>query len=175
MNLKHKTDIGAMAQCLLLDKEKELLGSLEVGEAIVKLQGRIPRPFLIKVPEFIIRKGMVTDAVIKERMRIAACLIEIPQQPQELPVSPPSTSSKAKMATIMAALLADIRDYPESGIAARYKRLDLSVRQGQKFRLKALELALIDERAEATRTGRKTLTQLTEKGKRVLGAEANSL
>lgn len=45
MNLKHKTDINAMAQCLLLDKEKDLLGTLKVGQAIVKLQGRIARPF----------------------------------------------------------------------------------------------------------------------------------
>ena len=42
MNLKHRTDINAMAQCLLLDQDKDMLGSLEIGEAIVKLQGRIP-------------------------------------------------------------------------------------------------------------------------------------
>ena len=33
--------------------------------------------------------------------------------------------------------------------------------------------SLVDEQAEATRTGRQTLTQLTQKGKRVLGAEAD--
>ena len=68
------------------------------------------------------------------------------------------------------AFLRDIQDYPDSGIAARYKRLGLSVRQGQKLKTKALELLLIDERAEPTKTGRQTLTQLTQKGEAVLKA-----
>jgi hypothetical protein len=38
MNLKHRKDIGAMSQCMLLEsKESDLLGELEVGQAIVKL------------------------------------------------------------------------------------------------------------------------------------------
>ena len=69
--------------------------------------------------------------------------------------------------------LRDIQDYPDSGIAARYKRLGLSVRQGQKLKTKALELSLAHERPETTRTGRQTLTQLTQKGKAVLGVEAD--
>jgi len=77
MNLKHKTDINAMAQCLLLDKEKDLLGTLKIGQAIVKLQGRIIRPFQIKVPEFVVEKGKVTDVWIQERMQhIAPAIIE---------------------------------------------------------------------------------------------------
>ncbi|GAG68722.1 unnamed protein product, partial [marine sediment metagenome] len=64
MNLKHKTDINAMGQCMLLDKEREILGSLDIGQAVVKLQGRIARPFQIDVPEFVIRKGKISDAYI---------------------------------------------------------------------------------------------------------------
>jgi len=67
-------------------------------------------------------------------------------------------------------LLKHVKGYPDSGIAARYKRLGLSVRQGQKLKTKALELLLIDERAEPTKTGRQTLTQLTQKGEAVLKA-----
>ena len=53
LNLKHSKDVNAMAQCMLLEgEEKDILGSLEVGQAVVKLQGRIQRPFLIQIPEF---------------------------------------------------------------------------------------------------------------------------
>jgi len=69
MNLKHRKDINAMSQCMLLDgKESDLLGELEVGQAIVKLQGRIPKAFMIELPEFEITKGAVTDKAVALRM-----------------------------------------------------------------------------------------------------------
>ena len=172
MNTKTRTDINAVAQCLLLDKEKELLGSLEVGEAVVKLQGRIPRAFQVKIPEFLIVKGKVSDSFVKEYMKeIAPAEPEgdflLPAKANENTIS----SNKAHLAkNLELAFLRDIQDYPDSGIAARYKRLGLSVRQGQKLKTKALELSLAHERSETTRTGRQTLTQLTEKGKAVLKA-----
>ena len=174
MNLKHKTDINAVAQCLLLDKEKELLGSLEVGEAVAKLQGRIPRAFQVKIPEFIIHKGTVTDDQIRKYMKNT--LLSVPQDSsfrfsdESLPVTVEESTSASDDPMIQ--LLRDIQDYPDSGIAARYRRLGLSVRQGQKLKAKALELSFACERAETTRTGRQTLTQLTQKGKAVLGVEA---
>jgi len=63
-NLNHKSDVGAMAQAMMLkDEEKDILGSLQIGQAMVRLQGRtLVKPFLVEVPEFHIRKGTVTDA-----------------------------------------------------------------------------------------------------------------
>jgi hypothetical protein len=180
MNLKHKTDINAMAQCLLLDKEKDLLGSLEVGEAVVKLQGRIPRAFQVKIPEFLIEKGKVSDSFVKEYMKEIApgepegeFLLPAKADENTISTSISISSNKAHLAKNLGlAFLRDIQDYPDSGIVARYKRLGVSVRQGQKLKTKALELSLAHEQTEATRTGRQILTQLTEKGKAVLGAEA---
>jgi len=60
--------------------------------------------------------------------------------------------------------LEDIRDYPESGVARRYRRLGLSVRQGQKLKRKLLDDHLIEEREERTTTGRLRLIRLTEQG-----------
>jgi hypothetical protein len=163
MNLKHKTDINAMAQCLLLDKEKELLGSLEVGEAVVKLQGRIPRAFQVRIPEFIIRKGAVTDDIIREYMHNAAPAIEQYPSLPEAEEYPSNTEPKA-YDNLMIQFLADIQKYPDSGIAVRYKRLGHSVRQGQKLKMQALKQALIIEHLETTHTGRKSSVQLSEKG-----------
>jgi hypothetical protein len=58
-------DRKALAGCMLLDKEAEIwLGKLQIGEAIVKT-GNAENPFTIKIPEFKIRKGTVTDQDLK--------------------------------------------------------------------------------------------------------------
>ena len=66
------------------------------------------------------------------------------------------------------AFLKDIQQYPDSGIASRYKRLDISVRQGQKLKAKILQQTLIEEHIKTTNTGRLKLIRLTEKGKAAL-------
>jgi len=175
MNQKHRSDINALAQCLLLDKDKDLLGTLKVGQAIVKLQGRIARPFQIKVPEFAVEKGKVTDAWIQEHMQhIAPALL--PDSPvsgysvngsriSEPQVAPDSSQN------LETAFLKDIRQYPESGVAARYARLALSVRQGQKLLEKLLEQGLIEQSRQTIKTGRLRAIRLTKKGEALL-AEA---
>jgi hypothetical protein len=168
MNLKHRTDINAMIQCMLLDKEKELLGSLEVGEAIVKLQGRIARPFKIHVPEFAITKGAVTDQILQEHMR---ALISEPMSTDEsAAVEIPSAAAliAARPRDLLIQFLQDIRDYPDSGIAARYKRLSLSVRQGQKIKSHALKKTLIVEHVGTTAVGRLTVLTLSANAKNLL-------
>jgi hypothetical protein len=66
MNLKHRGDIAMIQDSLLLDAEQaSYLGRLEVGWAIVRLQGRWFWPFLVKVPHVDIDKGAVTDARLK--------------------------------------------------------------------------------------------------------------
>ena len=66
-NLKHRGDLAMMQDCLLLDSEQTgYLGRLEVGWAVVKLQGRWFWPFLVRVPLVGIEKGVVTDARLRE-------------------------------------------------------------------------------------------------------------
>jgi hypothetical protein len=165
MNLKHKTDINAMAQCLLLDKEKDLLGTLEVGQAIVKLQGRIARPFQILVPEFAIEKGRVTDAWIQERMQhIAPAVLE-----NNFPLEDSLAYSQLAIPNAKEiGFLSDVQQYPDSGVAARYKRLGLSVRQGQKLKAQLVKDGLIEDHTDITKTGRLTTIRLTEHGKQLL-------
>ena len=178
MNLKHKTDINAMGQCLLLDKERDILGTLDVGQAVAKLQGRIARPFQIVIPEFIIEKGKITDAHIKEHMHIAPAVSEedfrLPSQATNVHIQPESKhESKHRSENADNAVLAFLKDtqrYPDSGIASRYKRLDISVRQGQKLKAKMLQQTLIEEHIKTTKTGRLKLIRLTEKGKAGLSA-----
>jgi hypothetical protein len=165
MNLKHKSDINAMAQCMLLDSERDLLGTLEVGQAVVKLQGRIARPFQIEVPEFVVEKGKITDNYIKEHMQYIAPMI---------PEEDFTAGNKIENAKTVESpdneisFLKDVQEYPESGVAARYKRIGVSVRQGQKLKAKLLEQGLIKEEQEITKIGRLTIISLTQKANALL-------
>ena len=156
-----------MAQCLLLDKEKDILGSLEVGQAVVKLQGRIAMPFQVSIPEFVIEKGRITDTYVKKHMQDIAPAIA--EQDFRLPADTDGDSTISKKTDLAKnlelAFLRDIKEYPDSGIAARYKRLGISVRQGQKLKVQALQQSLIEETIETTKTGRLTVIKLTGKGK----------
>ncbi len=182
MNLKHKTDINAMAQCLLLDKEKDILGRLEVGQAVVKLQGRIARAFEAKMPEFPIQKGTVTDEIIKQKMAKLARPFE--QEDFRLPGHPgfkgrsepakPQQANIPELEPAAVAFLQDIKDNPQSGIAARYKRLSISVRQGQKIKEKLLEKALIQQAKQKTETGRINMLKITQKAVDILQSRENA-
>ena len=51
MNTKHGNDVAALGRAMLLSEdEREYLGKLEVGDAIVKLQGRWTQSFLARFP-----------------------------------------------------------------------------------------------------------------------------
>jgi hypothetical protein len=173
MNMSNRADINAMAQTLLLDSSKDVLGTLEVGEAVVKLQGRIARPFQISIPEFKIQKGRLTDSDIREHMQKLVPdtmdetartnenseVAETPDQPSG-PLPGPNEPEIG--------FIRDVEQYPDSGVAARYKRLGLSVRQGQKVKTRLLEEGFIQEQQETTRNGRIMVVHLTEKAKRFL-------
>ena len=74
-NLKHRGDISMMQDCLHLDGEQAgYLGRLEVGWAMVKLQGRWFLPFLVKLPLVTVQKGSVTDEGIRRRCQCIGAL-----------------------------------------------------------------------------------------------------
>jgi hypothetical protein len=166
-NLKHKSDVSAMAQAMLLkDDEKDTLGSLPVGQAIVKLQGRTSRPFLIQVPEFDIHKGTVTDQSLKERRGTPEAAVT--SSPEPFQNIPPIQESHSSIPDPAISFLKDVRDYPESGIAQRYKRLALSVRQGQKLKGELAGQGLISETTEITPHGKLRRICLSDKGRMTL-------
>ena len=162
-NLKHRTDVNSMAQAMLLkDQEKDILGNLQIGQAVVRLQGRSVKPFLINVPEFNIKKGTFTDAkVIRHMTKLG--LLSVRKHPKIDPVISPDISSAAD--SLKLGFLADVANFPDSGVAERYKRLGLSVRQGQKLKDKLAGELLIQEQTQITHKGRVRVIRLTEKGR----------
>jgi hypothetical protein len=70
LNLKDAKDVNSAASALLLEStDKKILGRLDTGQAVVKLQGRWHRPFTINIPLVKIRKGSVSDVILREKMR----------------------------------------------------------------------------------------------------------
>ncbi len=170
-NLKHRTDVSAMSQAMLLkDDEKDVLGNLQIGQAVVRLQGRGTKPFLISVPEFKIEKGSFTDARVVSHMTKLG-LMSVRNQPKTAPLvfgdSSAPTISSGK------AFLADVAEFPDCGVAERYKRLGLSVRQGQKIKDDFIEKGLIQEQVQTTNKGRLKVIRLTEQGDLSLSESAN--
>ncbi len=172
LNLKHSKDVSAMAQCMLLDgPEKDILGNLEVGQAVVKLQGRTQGPFLMKIPQFEITKGSISDKMIVRKIAPHGPRL-LTETSRPLPVPSqrkPSVESsfptyRAHSDDLAQAFLRDVADYPDTGISARYKRLGVSVRQGQKVKLRAIEAGLVREQKVSTKTGRLMRICLTDKG-----------
>ena len=173
MSMSNRADINAMTQTLLLDSGKDVLGTLEVGEAVVKLQGRIARPFQISIPEFKIQKGRLTDSDIRTHMEqlvpeiIQETAPESGDRPEMANPSAPA-SPLLGLDDVGSKFLKDVEQYPDSGVAARYKRLGLSGRQGQKIKTKLLQEGFVQEQLETTRTGRRMMVRLTEAGEQLL-------
>ncbi|MDI6451841.1 hypothetical protein, partial [Anaerobaca lacustris] len=172
MSMSNRADINAMSQTLLLESGKDILGTLEVGQAVVKLQGRIQRPFLISIPQFNIRKGQVTDAQIRQYMKQKMVQLDVEDKAtkDEAPegAGPHQDDAESSSSRLEVAFLQDVVDCPDSGVAARYQRLGLSARQGHKLKVRMLERGLIDEHLETTHAGRRMTVRLTEKGEKIL-------
>lgn len=172
-NLKHRADVTAMTSAMLMDDdEKAVLGNLQIGEAVVRLQGRSAKPFMIHIPEFEIQKGAFTDTHVKQHMTKLG-LLSVRRQESTRPrahlsradVDAEHETPIAAIADPQQVLLSDIASYPESGIAERYKRLGLSVRQGQKTKESLLARGLIQEEIQTTSRGKLRVIRLTEEGR----------
>jgi hypothetical protein len=170
LNLKHSKDVNVMGQCMLLsEEERDLLGSLEVGQAAVKLQGRIPQAFVIQIPDFEVKKGLVTDEDLRRKME-PVLSSQLPQAGQKLREAQPLDQPpvEALLPSLELQFLKDVDTYPDIGIAARYKRLAISVRQGQRIKAYLAADSFIQEEETRTQTGKLLRIRLTEKGRQYL-------
>jgi predicted transcriptional regulator len=158
---------------LLEGEEKDILGFLKVGEEVVKVQGRIAKPFLVSIPEFQIKKGKVSDQDVREHMSkvlekfIRSTGVKRPAFSEKHAKSV-ANMPETVIPSLEARFIADVKANPESGIAERYRRLGISVRQGQKIKAELVQKGFIQEEEEHTKTGRIRKIRLTEKGKTAL-------
>jgi hypothetical protein len=152
MNLKHKKDVEMVNKFLLLDgKQEDYPIRLSLGQAIVKLQDRIQNSFLIRVPEFPITKGVITDEFLRRKI--------------ELPKLTYTLSDKERH------FLADIQAFPEASVVQRYQRLSLGAREGTLIKEGLISKGLIEQQDLITPTSRIKQLRLTELGMKEIKAD----
>lgn len=169
MGVKEKADVVALAGAMLLDREQsEILGRLPLGTAIVRMHRKgLIEPFMLRTPLMPISKGNMSDEMIHSVMQPFIRQTEQPDDPGQAP-SPKLTESEM-------AFLQDVAMMPDSGVVARYTRLGLSGRQGDKAKRSLIDQGLIEETEKLMPRGRTKVIRLTDTGKRLLEAVNSDL
>jgi len=167
MNVKHRSDVNALAGAMLLDDEqKELLGLLPIGAAVVKLQGRWQEPFLVRIPHRQVPKGSVDDVALAQLMAERNIL-----QPYRDDTQPASGGAPARPIVLSEqekAFLINVLEDPLAGTVERYRNLNLSRRKGNAVRESCTEKGLLSLADIRTRSGKIVLVELTGPGKQAL-------
>ena len=173
LNQKNPSDINKAAGISLVDDEdKRYFSMLPVGQAIVKLQDKWRKPFLVEFPLMNFQKGLVTDVFLARYLRYSSTgsgrkrpvsreFIQVPQ----VPMFDNPLNDSAFM------FLEDILIYPDDGVKIRYKRLGLSAGTGNRLKEQLLDQGwLQDQVVELGRT-RKVLLRVTKVAKEALGLD----
>jgi len=174
--LKHKADMFTISESLLLEKEQvDFLGQLETGTAIVKLQGRYFKPFLVRFPLFPIRKGAVSDSDLLGRIGGNPGgneVVRLDKEIKRLVRTVESLVNKEEKQVVLTEderrFLADIARNPISGVVARYSRMGINRYQGNLIQGRLLEKKLISWKPVSTRKGRLKVLVLTDEGKNAI-------
>ncbi len=188
LNVKTGQDVYALAQAMLLDREqKEILGRLPVGQAVVKLQDRYVEPFHVQIP------FLDTGGKRMSHYRIPLEPVEIPSigkdSNESIPSPPVAERISSKIITAPSrnpeletaksgtaetptkpefALFLDILDHLTDSVTVRYKRLGYSARKGNHLKDKLIKAGLIRPVTFAGLNAWLRLFEITDKGKEVL-------
>jgi hypothetical protein len=152
-SLRTERDHKVMAAALALD-EPGTLNALRTGQAIVKLQDRFLKPFLVQFP-----KARIS---LKEHGGYFAFSGPVPPEKSRIRVI--STPVKREEKDLKK-LLVDIAGHPLVRISKRYQRLGLNPRKGNALKDSLLKRQLVVPISIRTPKGRVKLFELTELGR----------
>lgn len=173
LNQKDPADINkAAAVCLMDTDEKKYFSLLPVGQGIVKIQDRWPRPIHVQFPLMNINKGSVTDALLARYSAInntsktgsdrktfkSAYFGQVPR----IPMLDIALSNEAFR------LLFDTLAFPNEGVKARYKRLNLSTGSGNRLKDILVDQGWIESQTIELGQTRKTCLRLTKRARNAL-------
>lgn len=165
LSLSLNQDVNALANSMLLERdEKRYLAMLTVGQSILKTN-RFINPVLLKIPDFPVSKGVVTDDDVKAHMKeyldkLSPENLQIANQGNVCDISEDETLSP--LGKIM---LENIAGIPAIGLVKRFKLLGLKVSSGYKIINELIAKKFI---IPVTVDGNR-LYEVTQKGKKKLG------
>lgn len=197
-NVKSGNDIAEISRIMgFSGEERNQLSRLRVGESVVKLQGRHTMPFLLKTPYIDVKKGAVTDEIVRERMgtfydeiksfmkdkgrsrktgdflktnKIKKIGVKFAEQAL-LKHDFSWEFSESMLSPNEKSLLLNIIDEPLKGISSRYKSLGLNAYQGNKARRSLMEKGMVRSTVVPREKGKGYIKILepTAKAMRLLG------
>ena len=173
MNLKHSADVSAIAAAMLMeDDDRDILGRLPIGSAVVKLQGRWPRPFQVRIPLRSIQKGCVDDCWLMQRMTALGAIVPNHEAESE---QEPADTPNTDVTPHELRFLQDVARHPLSGVVQRYKRLGANRRKGNAWKQSCLTKGLISVAEVSTPSGKVVLLDLTDAGRDALRANGHEV
>jgi len=181
MNLKTSADVNAVGNAMLLtEDQKDHLGRLPCGAAIVKLQDRYVEPFMVRFPKAEIA-GDVTDEWLRLNMEpsIAAlsgvsslpvsASVEFPVIPETDEIVPPEKAepveSPESFGELEQAFLVSVLEHPFIGTSTRYRELQLSTRHGHELKDRLIDSGWLVPVDIHVHQNRMVLFELTDKSK----------
>jgi len=170
--LKQQSDINAAGSySLLSEKDKEVFGLTPVGTAVVRVQSRSKRPFLVKIPRVLVKKGIVSDEQVKMHMQ----KLKGNHSPSNSKKSKPIPLSVNKimnrennLSTNEYSLLESIFEHPLWITSKRYKGLGMGVKKGTLLIQRLINENFIEAVTFSTSYARIVLYSLTDKAKVLL-------
>jgi uncharacterized protein DUF87 len=163
MNQKDPNDINKAAGLSgLEDGDKRYFNLLSVGQAIIKLQDRWRRPFLVQFPPVDVKKGIVNDELLEKLQNDKISWRDFRERSggQETGAKR-SRSSVNSVENDAVNLLHDIALHPSDGVDVRYKRLGVSTDRGNRWKKQLVDNSLVRQnRMKVGRTYR-VLLRLT--------------
>ncbi len=171
LNLKDPSDISRAAGLSLVDDtEKHSFSMLPVGQAIVKLQDRWRRPFLVQFPLVDVAKGAVTDerlsALLSGSLTGSALKRRVAGESKGIPriLGRDSVLEEDGLR-----LMEDVLEHPEDGVRVRYARLGMSTRRGHALKEQLVRQGWLEQALIETGQTRKLLLRLSSEARNALG------
>ncbi|MCH8823081.1 MAG: DUF87 domain-containing protein [Planctomycetes bacterium] len=171
LNLKDPSDINrAAGLSLLTEDEKQYFSLLPVGQGIVKLQDRWRRPILVKFPLVRIKKGLVTDAVLKEYLDGNTTLSGLRSLlRQEIGGLGGFRMSVGPLNEDEVAFINDTLLHQDDGVSRRYKRLGWSADKGNRTKNELLNGGVIEDTLVTVGRTRKLVVRITKEARGLFG------
>jgi len=174
LNLKDPSDISRAAGISGVgEDEKWCFSRLPVGQAVVKLQDRWRRPFLVQFPLVAVKKGSVTDE------RLAGLLRRSGGGAGRQWADGAGFGPDGQVPTLDGGLsdesfafLEDVLAFPDDGVKQRYHRLAMSVRRGQATRDQLVERGYLEMAFVKVGRSRKVILRVRRRARELLGIGA---
>ena len=176
LNQKDPSDVNKAASLSRLDEdEKHFLTALPIGTAIVKLQDRWTRPFLVRIPHVRVPKGSVTDRALQERSHLRG-RFSLPRGSRESENASLEGSRNEDYCLSVNHLdfLLDIVRNPHDGVDKRYRRLRMSADRGNRLKNELMDAGYIEAQSVTVRRTRRTLLRLTSRARRLYADESTA-